>query len=53
MDIPISQPKKRRLKLFQEFQWFDIIPYSISLFMIIGDIYLVRIYVQLSHTALQ
>ncbi len=49
MDIPITRAKKSKLRLFKEFEYIDLIPYSISLLMLLGDVYLIIIYTRLAH----
>ena len=44
MDIKIERPKKTRLRLFKEFQYIDLIPYSIALLLLIGEVYLVYLF---------
>ena len=39
MDIKLTKSKKSKQALFKEFEFIDLIPYSLALIMIVGQIY--------------
>lgn len=41
MDFKVINAKTSKHTLFKEFEYFDLIPYSIALVMLIGTIYFV------------
>jgi hypothetical protein len=49
MDIRIIHPKRVKYRLFKEFEYMDLIPYSIALLMIAGEIYLIKAFVSLPY----
>ncbi len=48
MDYPIQKSGKAKLKLFQEFHYLDIIPYSIAVLMLSGSIYILNAMIELT-----
>ena len=44
MDIPISKTKKAKWILVSRFQTADLIPYTIALLMVAGNIYFVFLF---------
>jgi hypothetical protein len=39
MDIPVQKTRKGKYRLFKEFEYIDLIPYSICLLMVFGIAY--------------
>jgi hypothetical protein len=39
MDIPVQNTRREKHRLLKEFEYIDLIPYSICLLMVLGIIY--------------
>ena len=50
MDYPIHTSKRNKIKLFKEFQFLDLIPYSIALLMLCGECYIIVSFLKIVHS---
>lgn len=49
MDYHIKHVKHNKIRLFKEFHYLDLIPYSIALLMVFGECYILMLFLRISH----
>ena len=53
MDRKITAPKHKKLRLFKEFEYLDLFPYSLAVLMFAGNIYILSSFVAITHALKQ
>ncbi len=48
MDYLLPKSQRRKVKFFQEFRSFDLIPYSIALLMLAGIPYIMILFIEVT-----
>ncbi len=50
MDRIINNSKHTKTVLFKEFEYLDLVPYSIALILLIAEVYILTAFITLSQT---
>ena len=48
MDYPIANAKRTKFRLFKEFDYLDLIPYTIAASMLCGSVYILTTVIELT-----
>ena len=50
MDFKIENARRSKIRLFQEFQYLDLIPYSLALLLLIASLYIIVTFENIVHS---